>query len=95
MTDVLHTPGPWAVVYESGNTQIKSADGESLMCDETYYPWVPENPKDWDLIAAAPDLLSACEALLRFAENSESEFGIILGSANSARRAIAKAKGNV
>lgn len=39
------------------------------------------------------DLLAACEALLRFAENTESELGIVLGSANSARAAIAKARG--
>jgi len=46
-----------------------------------------------NLIAAAPDLLAALIALLRFAENTESELGIVLGSANSARAAIAKARG--
>lgn len=55
------TPGPWRVSYERGTTQIRSADDESLMCDETYYPWVPANDADWHLIAAAPELFDWLE----------------------------------
>lgn len=56
-----YTPGPWRVSYEHGTTQIRTANNESIMCDETYYPWVPKNDADWHLIAAAPDLLEALE----------------------------------
>lgn len=58
-----HSKGPWRVTCERGCTHIRSAENESLMCDETYYPWVPENQKDWDLIAAAPELLESLEAI--------------------------------
>ena len=61
MSKTTHTPGPWRVSFEGGTTQIRAANNESLMCDETYYPWVPENYADWYLIAAAPDLLKALE----------------------------------
>lgn len=59
MTQPTHSPGPWELCYEMGNSVIKTADGESIMCDMTYYPWVPEEEEDWRLIAAAPELLAA------------------------------------
>ena len=59
MTDAKHTPGPWSVTYKRGTTNITTADGQDIMCDETYYPWVPENDADWKLIAAAPDMYQA------------------------------------
>lgn len=59
MTDVKHSLGPWRVSYERGTTQIRTADNESIMGNEAYYPWVPENPADWHLIAAAPEMLEA------------------------------------
>lgn len=43
--------------------------------------------------AAAPDMLKALKAVLRFVENTESEMGIILGSGDMVRAAIAKAQG--
>lgn len=97
MTDVSHTPGPWVVCPGDDLTKpgIDGPNGEAVVWWTTAHEEGISNPHDALLIAAAPDLLSACEALLRFAENSEGEFGIVLGSANSARRAIAKAKGNV
>lgn len=48
--------GPWRVSYERGTTQIRTAQNESIMCDETYYPWVPEHESDWDIIALSPTL---------------------------------------
>ena len=56
------TPGPWRVSYERNVMTINAAD-KSLMGDETYYPWVPDNDADWHLIAAAPDLYAALEAI--------------------------------
>lgn len=86
MSEAKHTPGPWRVSYERGTTQIRTANNESIMCDETYYPWVPKNDADWHLIAAAPDLLEALEGVVRVADRDTTEF-------NAARAAIAKAKG--
>ena len=54
-----HTPGPWRIKHDHGSMHLKAADNTSLMCDETYYPWVPDNLSDWHLIAAAPDMLEA------------------------------------
>lgn len=54
------TPGPWELRYEQGQTHIymprKGGGMESQMCDETYYPWVPDNEADWERIAGLPDL---------------------------------------
>jgi hypothetical protein len=49
------------------------------------------------LIAAAPDLLAACEALLRFAEHGEAAYGVDAAKVKScllgnARAAISKAR---
>ena len=62
MSEHKHTTGPWRVGYDHGAMHI-FAGKDSLMCDESYYPWVPENKSDWDLIAAAPDLLAAATAM--------------------------------
>jgi len=48
---------------------------------------------DARLIAAAPDLAEALEGCLNYLENTEAEFGVILSSAEKARAALAKAKG--
>lgn len=56
-----HTPGPWVFSQDAG--WYIRAEGVSLMGNETYYPWNPENIADWQLIAAAPDLLEALKAL--------------------------------
>jgi hypothetical protein len=94
------TPGPWMILFDdiSDEIVIQAHGGEyvaSIDCDGAYdgkiANCIDANAR---LIAAAPDLLGALEALLRFAENTESELGIVLGSANSARAAIAKARGN-
>ena len=53
-----HTPGPWEFRQSDGRYTIY-ADGESIMGDETYYPWCPSNKADWHLIAAAPDMYLA------------------------------------
>lgn len=90
MSKTAHTPGPWRVSFEGGTTQIRAANNESLMCDETYYPWVPENYADWYLIAAAPDLLKALEA---FASHYPMGINPMLDdTAVKAHAAIAKAK---
>lgn len=59
MNKEQHSPGPWSLSYKNGETRIINADNEAIMCDMTYYPWVPIGQADWSLIAAAPELLSA------------------------------------
>lgn len=53
------TKGPWTLKYTGGETQLVMGDLGCQMCDMTYYPWTPENPDDWVLISAAPDLYDA------------------------------------
>ena len=59
MVMARHSPGPWQITREMGETHIRTADNESIMCDMRYYPWVPDDQDDWNLISAAPELLSA------------------------------------
>ena len=50
-----------------------------------------EWPANARLIAAAPELLDAAQRALNYITNTESEFGITLGSGDMLRAAIAKA----
>lgn len=72
----MHTPGPWIVEVEAaevncyggmGVTRVKALNAplfyKTICADTQYYPVAP-NPEDMRLIAAAPDLLEACKALL-------------------------------
>jgi len=52
-----HTPGDWEFI-DSEDWSIV-ANGDSIMCDEAFYPRCPKNKYDWLLMAAAPDLLKA------------------------------------
>ena len=56
-----HTPGPWWAKLSSAAQGILSSEttGETVA--------VSYHPRDARLIAAAPDLLEACERLLRIA----------------------------
>lgn len=53
----------------------------------------PDRDANSALIAAAPDLYEAIKSCLNFMENTESELGISLESADQARAALAKARG--
>jgi hypothetical protein len=82
-----HTPGPWKV--------RKSPHGRRYLCvqigkDEAYTTLELE-PADARLIAAAPDLLAALEAI--FGSNGEGQLVITDGIADKARAAVAKAMG--
>lgn len=57
MSEANFTKGPWIFVQEDGCRKLKSTNGlGAMMCDEEYYPWVPNNVSDWYLIAAAPEM---------------------------------------
>lgn len=84
----MHSPGPWRVETEGGDKYLKDATGHELMCDMTYYPWVPEISADWHLMASAPEMLAAlkdCREALRRAD-ATGELAVV-------DAAIAKAEG--
>jgi hypothetical protein len=103
-----HTPGPWTEhkwnteehqISALGGTVALVSHSHSLISDES----ADANAR---LIAAAPDLLAACEALLAYANRysdemakvgrGASELGELADSisvAGMARAAIARAKG--
>ena len=63
-----HTPGPWYVRTDGEQScgfemdgplvEVVSADGTVICCNERYYP-TSLDPKNAQLIAAAPDMLDA------------------------------------
>jgi NADPH-dependent ferric siderophore reductase len=66
------TPGPWTVEYKYGTTQLMMGDS-CQMCDETYYPWTPDNLKDWHFIAWAREAVPALAARLAEVEAEKRE----------------------
>jgi hypothetical protein len=86
-----HTPGPWKVYVESKHHAYIHAfrEGLEFSIGEIYETAVPKELKsNARLIAAAPELLGACKALL--AVDDELEYPTIVAQA---RAAIAKAEG--
>jgi hypothetical protein len=81
-----HTKGPWTYRCVDGIHELLMAN-VCEMSSTTYYPWVPANPADWKLMAAAPDLLEALQNLVNGNGFAPSE------SLEKARAAIAKATG--
>lgn len=83
---IEHTPGPW---HKEGNGIYDASPGiPTLIARCTYI-----TPANVHLIAAAPDLLAACETFVEWASSSKTEhtdFRVVL---DGARTAIAKAKG--
>lgn len=86
----MHTPGPWEAELESDDrVDGTEAWGE---CYQIYSPASDGivgfclNESDAHLIAAAPELLAALEAVVRIADRKTVEF-------DAARAAISKAKG--
>jgi len=66
------TEGPWTVEHETGETLAWEVGDTCLimegfndkwqkcqMCNTEFYPWVPENLRDWDFIAASRSLVPA------------------------------------
>ena len=85
-----HTPGPWEFRKRPREPWMIYANGGSIMGNECYYPWVPDEEADWRLIAAAPELLEALQELMVAADRVSAEPVTWLGKA---RAAIAKATG--
>lgn len=105
-----HTPGPWRLMthkYPSGRVYVYTNHGSDWLFDQDDNPIIHFHQADYDseacydftdedafLIAAAPDLLDACEATLDVlvARQDYSE-PRINAAIISLRAAIARAKG--
>ena len=94
-----HTPGPWSAnsdpVYDYGEPRYiwgPKGPGYGIVCELPMNAHVAVNAADAHLIAAAPDLLAACEEAAML-------LGLIGGTAEADRvvrrveAAISKAKG--
>ena len=89
------TPGPWEVKYQ-GETHLYM-NGDSQMCDMTYYPWVPDKTADWERIARVPELeriALAAEELAAAVDHERNmvcqDFGMQLQANNRVDAALAK-----
>ena len=96
MTDTKHTPGPWAVhcdpCHYDTASDVKSDCGKLFASVGGKAQW-QEQEANARLISAAPDMLAALIAAENYIANTESEFGFTLKCGESARAALAKARG--
>jgi hypothetical protein len=96
---VSHSNGPWKIERKGGNRYLRIADQfeTAIMCDEQYYPWVPDSDDDWHLIAAAPELLEAAQGALKDLTvrhgDGDSDHFDATPVVKALQAAIAKAKG--
>lgn len=84
----IHTPGPWAVV---GN-EIEG-DGMTVVTITEYRKMTPRQAANARLIAAAPDLLAAMQALDAHGDWAGTEWSVSAAVWRAARAAIARATG--
>jgi len=93
-----HTPGPWeyGITREGGlaiwadNEPDHDADALAIACDR---PTRDETVDNARLIAAAPDLLAAAEAVLASLGWEEKRSGTTYAGSDKLRTAIAAARG--
>lgn len=93
-----HTPGPWVNMPDGAFWgEIRSAETFDLIA---VMPELDDRTADFELIAAAPDLLAACEAVaeatgrdLTEAEMCRGVCHVPLGLIEAMDDAIAKARG--
>jgi hypothetical protein len=64
-----HTPGPWKATLAYGY-RIEAAGGKIVAKLPTHCPLTGEDPANAYLIAAAPDLLAVCRAVLEHADSN-------------------------
>ena len=87
-----HTPGPWA--FEDEFVRAGDVVIADPYCEETASTRPGEMEANARLIAAAPDLLEACEELLHVADDYAPDIGSANGPITRALAAIGKAKGD-
>lgn len=100
--DAKHTPGPWEVRTEFGFTYIRPATHKARGYSSGYAPIakvigdkrIGQQEENARLIAAAPELLVALEAIVNAWEEGRA-FSDKMNEIGKARAAIAKAKGDL
>jgi hypothetical protein len=89
-----HTPGPWVVHHDADckEIEITAEDGRTIAF---MFGNQPQDVADANLIAAAPDLLAACEGFLSVYTGCSCCFGSPGHRCNPCftRAAVARAKG--
>jgi hypothetical protein len=92
-----YTPGPWTVKFtEAGGMHIEGPEGECLAMGGMEDEPIETDTANAHLIAAAPELLAACELIIsRWTPETGRKLEILLGThaVNIVANAIAKAKG--
>lgn len=100
-----HTPGPWKWEFEYQYWLLTGANGDVIADDGSaggeYPPVIESTSPNAMLIAAAPDLLAACEAMITWAntptvhtaEGAKTALRELTKVGELTRAAIAKAKG--
>ena len=94
-----HTPGPWRPGHvDHWERGEKVAVRAEEVDDQPYIAFLPDLDgkvmANAQLIAAAPDLLNACDVLVKCFESPDDHFPEVLDAALAAgRAAIAKAEG--
>lgn len=100
MSEFKHTPGPWMIggEHDCMTPIYVGIEGEEYdvcqVCTWDGFPPGEVGPENAKLIAAAPDLLEACNSLLEMLEEWDSGFtkpGEEFAAVTEARAAIAKA----
>ncbi len=91
-----HTPGPWFFSFESVDPEwaIITISGGFVVANVNSHQKQEANAR---LIAAAPDMLVACEALVLYDSNDTDDVKMMINYNNAielAKAAIAKAKGD-
>ena len=89
-----HTPGPWWLITADDEHTIHAPGHGTIIA--TAHPLMPEYPANARLIAAAPELLSALEDMVRIHPGGV-EGDICVGTeclCQRARAAIKQAKGD-
>ena len=94
-----HTPGPWQIgPSQLGNISCVLKAGHGHICDRPYGNG--DGAKSWNanarLIAAAPDMLAACEQALERLEQHHRRLGMYgddFRAVENLTAAIARAKG--
>lgn len=101
VSSAAHTPGPWSVAKNAAKPSartVSAPNGPRLGRTVAFVDSGARVDEDAALIAAAPDLLAACEALLEIgegfddADHHDDEEPIVAPILAKARAAIAKAK---
>ena len=104
MSEAKHTPGPWQAsdcdfrgVYAEGGAALVATCHTTSLPEGSQANRTDVTRANARLIAAAPELLAACEAVLHQLERgeaSELDPSDLLWCASCLRGSIAKARGN-